>query len=231
MPGNHLDPQVCPETGHYGPVSDRKGKNMNGQFIVIGAHSADSRLSLDDRFAVADWLAAMANWDVYQTLTWRLEYSADACKRSYEKFMRKYYYGRKFFYSLEKFRMGRGGWHVHAMMAGSLDLYRKEMHAKWSKKYGNSRIVPIEQVGGCVGYVAKYVTKQLWSDGWWDFELYADKGQLDGASFHLVSGHSVASAFARPSAAESSAMRIQEGVSNDGVNGLQTVIRETFTTL
>jgi hypothetical protein len=122
-----------------------------------------------DHIALGDWVQKLAPWQVKADLTWRYERGVSiwSAQRGFEKFMRLDYPRLSYFYAIEV-NPSRDGHHVHAMLADTRNLYRKEMWLKWFKRSGRALIEPIRDYEDATAYVAKYTTKGC---GWWDVKL------------------------------------------------------------
>jgi hypothetical protein len=105
---------------------------------------------------VATWVTSLAPWDVYFTNTFRWPASEDSARRLWERWIRCQQPGVPCFYGIDPNPSGDGGHHIHALLASTGGVYRKDVWRAWYVRYGVSRVVPIETIGGVSGYIAKY---------------------------------------------------------------------------
>jgi hypothetical protein len=105
---------------------------------------------------MATWVALLAPWDSYFTNTFRWPASEDSTRRLWTRWIAKQQPGVPVIYGIDPNPSGDGGHHVHALLASSGGLYRKDAWTDWFSHYGVARIVPVDSIGGVSGYIAKY---------------------------------------------------------------------------
>ena len=119
----------------------------------------------------ADWVASLATWDTYITGTFHWPASEASAQRCSEKWFKRMQPGVPVFYGIDPNPSAiadpnvQGGCHMHGLMATSGGMYRKDAWADWKERYGVNRIVPVTEIGGVSGYLAKY---PLTGSRWWN---------------------------------------------------------------
>ncbi len=143
----------------------------------------DSKLQqkrTEQKFAMQSWVQTLKPWEVFATFTWEdwrpqdcRGTSMDSGRRTFERFMRKELPSCSYFYVLEDNTGDRAGLgcHVHALLADTVGVQRKEVWAKWWDRFGFSRIEPIKCQEDVANYCAKYVCKEA---AWWNFKVLPD---------------------------------------------------------
>lgn len=126
--------------------------------------------------AYAEWVQSLAPWSTFFTGTFRnmevsrggftydVGYSEASAGKSFERWMKRRLPGVRGFYGVDP-NPSRDGHHIHGLLELSSDVRRKELWADWWERYGTNRIEPIEAIGGCSGYCAKY---PLSGSRWWN---------------------------------------------------------------
>jgi hypothetical protein len=115
----------------------------------------------------AGWVQELAPWTTFFTGTFRnvevqrggftydVGFSEPSASRAFRRFMLRHVPGVRGFYGIER-NPSREGHHVHGLMAVAANVRRKTLWKEWWERYGTNRIVPIENIGGCSAYCAKY---------------------------------------------------------------------------
>jgi hypothetical protein len=133
----------------------------------------------------SDWVGSLALWQVIAHLTFEWECSLDAARRGFERWMAKEMKGVSYFYSIEK-NPGRPGYHVHALFFRPLEIHRKAAWASWFGRFGRARIEPVRSMEDVTGYCAKYVTKDVQDQGWWNVKLFTIPGTVTENGLQLA---------------------------------------------
>src|SRR5437867_11383675 len=122
--------------------------------------------------AWGNWLADLAPWDWFVTLTYRSvgDGQYDRSPHSlwwYERAWTEFV--RELSLPVRNVRWVRAWeshkWrpepHLHALIAGVADLQRRDAWRWWWDRYGVNRILPYAPDRGAARYIAKYVVKEL----------------------------------------------------------------------
>ena len=121
---------------------------------------------------LAKWLEGHG-YDTFATLTfgkaWPDGPSGNAVLSHSQRWMEESKV-RRCFLVVERGTSGMRRAHAHGLL--KTPLPRQSLWRGWSKRYGRCTFDEVSQIGGCAGYVAKYVTKMpdrwaITSNGQW----------------------------------------------------------------
>lgn len=148
---------MCPEVAATLGESERVMLKQKEFCRIEQRHGSDAALLAD---AQAVWVESLAPWDHLVTLTFRWEASIWSAKRCFRKFMAREYPRLSYFAAFEP-NPGRDGHHVHSVLAGDSNLYRKGMWRALFDRYGRTEVEKVKQKQDCTSYVSKYLTKAM----------------------------------------------------------------------
>ncbi len=98
------------------------------------------------------------HWELFATMTFRRPRDLFEASVAYHRWMDRVLPRVTHLWAVEK-NPGSPGHHVHALWAGTEDLYRKEVWKKAFEELGRSRLEPIRSNKDVLYYLTKYVLK------------------------------------------------------------------------
>ena len=138
------------------------------------------------KYDLIQWMDTLAPWETFFTGTTQWRSSSKCLQRVYESFMKKYYPGVSYVYSLEPHKTR--GWvrhgdfypafHMHSMFDGGHAIEWTKFFERWFGKYGRCSTEPIRHKANVQTYVSKYIMKEQEDESnnqlkelWWDVRL------------------------------------------------------------
>ena len=125
----------------------------------------------------AEWLQTFP-WSWWTTFTFRGNYSNASAWRAWERYintLKKTSPGVGYFAALEYGLFGRDVPHLHALVLGVEEEYRKRCWAIWFERYGRAKILPYDSSQGAAHYIVKYVARATFDRGDWRIDIPKDR--------------------------------------------------------
>ena len=152
-------------------MSANHGRLLTATYEDWEAFTTEERATFDRRnvavLEMSGWVHNLADWKVISHLTFAWEARLDSAQRCYEKFMARHLPDVSYFYALER-NPARDGYHVHALWADTIGVYRRSAWQKWFERFGRARIEPVRDRNDVSDYCSKYVSKER---SWWNVKL------------------------------------------------------------
>lgn len=135
------------------------GLYKNALPSMIETHSL-TRTEESEMIHFVHTLPRPLDWELFATITFRRRRDLFGSSHMYHRWMDCNLPRVSHFWAVERNPSGDGGYHIHALWAGTEDLQRTQVWKKAFNHFGVTRITPIVSNSDVTMYCTKYVTKE-----------------------------------------------------------------------